>query len=206
MKKRNEHMIFIIALSATLAGCSTMLPTPIPFVDSGPLNSSDRSKITIRSATAGVSFNPLEQDNKPETEGAEGKVSLNSEPQGEFTGKIPVFSKEVPPGPYLVSVCPNYRCVQKQITLKPNTHAIFKYKYNLKYQVIRQVAEWTLELEKVEDYPFTGASTPQNSTKKNEYDKKRTFDDMQHAEKKCESLGLKRQTEEFGKCVLSVSD
>jgi hypothetical protein len=157
---------------------------------------------------ASGSLNPLQQDNKPDSnQWAEGKVSLNSQFQGEFTDKSRVFTKEVNPGLYLVSVCPNHQCVQKQIDLKPNTHAIFKFRYNLKYMVIANAAEWTLELERVEDYPFIGSTgSRQNVTRKPDNEKRRTLDDLQNAEKKCESLGFKRQTEEFGKCILSVAD
>jgi hypothetical protein len=204
MKKIYKRIFFIVAVPIALAACAT----PIPFFDSEPLNSSDRSKITIRSVVASGSLNPLKQDNNPETnQWTEGKVSLNSQFQGEFTEKGRVFSKEVAPGQYLVSVCPNHQCVQKQIDLKPNTHAIFKFKYNLRYMVIASRAEWTLELERIEDYPFMAASNKsENTIKKIEPNKKRTLDDMQDAEKKCESLGFKRQTEEFGKCILSVAN
>lgn len=203
MKNHIKQIAFFLSIS-TLAACST----PTPFVDSEPLNTPDRSKITIRSVVADVSLNPFKQNNKPDSNRwTGGKVSLNSQLQGEFTDKSPVFSKEVNPGLYLVSVCPSYQCVQKQIDLKPNTHAIFKFRYDPKYMVIAISHEWTLELERVEDYPFIGSSSSRkNGAREPDNEKKRTLNDLQDAEKKCESLGFKRQTEEFGKCVLSVAN
>lgn len=135
---------------------------------------------------------------------------LNSEYQGYIDGRSEV-SREVAPGTYTIGVCPHETktdCVQQIINLKKNSHVTLLYTYTNEYRVLWLSNSWNLKVLKVENYDSktldnsSSDSNKSSNTVKNKSDS--TIEQMDKAKEKCLSFGIKKDTEEFGKCVLDI--
>jgi hypothetical protein len=182
-----------------VAGCATIEP----FAQFVPLGQPDASRITIEAKfLSGMKFG----DDAPF-----GRVFVNSQFQGTFLKSQKVFSKEIPPGPLTLSVCaPTNECVTQVLTIKPNTHLYFD--YTSEWLILSN--QWRLALVRTENYSPVSKSNSQiiknvqdsgatnQNSKSNELDK---LDAMKAAREKCLSLGFKLSSDEFGKCILTLS-
>ena len=200
MSIKNLRLLCLLSLSILLNGCASLEPFPVQV----PLGKPDASKITIESKFI-TSF-------KLGDDAPYGKLYINSQPQGTFLKSQKIFTKEISQGSFVVTVCNiDNKCVTQMLNVSPNKHIYLDYLFENSFTV----HEWRLVVVKTENY-YPNQAVPQltknvqpNSvsvqTEKNNISELDKLDAMKIAKEKCLTLGFKISTDEFGKCILTLT-
>lgn len=192
-------LITIFTALFFITGCASIEPFP----QNTSLGKSDASRITIESKMeAHFNFN----DNVPY-----GKLFLNSQSQGTFHKSQRKFTKEISPGNLTVMVCnADNNCVHQTYNVQANTHIFLDYVATIDYTYWR----WRIVNIKTENYTPMNRQTEKQSknlpvVEEINENKKTIQNDnleiMKVNREKCLSLGFKLNTDEFGKCMISIT-